>query len=167
LFSSKYSDPASRRNFFEEYAVEQGFDPLNPKNWYSQSVHKISSKKGAQTVIMHYRNNLSRALLDIFPDIGLEDSKFRITTRKWEAISVQREFFESCARSHGYDPLVAKTWYSRSLRKILAKKAVVRQVLQYHEQNLTKALLDLFPSIGLDRAKLLRCYHANIKRGET
>jgi hypothetical protein len=35
----------NRRRFFEEYAKENGFDPLNPKNWYSQPRKKIEAKK--------------------------------------------------------------------------------------------------------------------------
>ena len=35
----------SRRIFFERYAEQQGFDPLNPDYWYSQSRDKILTVK--------------------------------------------------------------------------------------------------------------------------
>ena len=35
----------SRRIFFERYAEQQGFDPLNPDYWYSQSRDKILAVK--------------------------------------------------------------------------------------------------------------------------
>ena len=35
----------NRRRFFEEYAVANGFDPLNASNWYSQSRDKIMATK--------------------------------------------------------------------------------------------------------------------------
>jgi hypothetical protein len=39
---------AERRHFFEDYAKENGFDPLIPDNWYSQSRDKIMSTKVVQ-----------------------------------------------------------------------------------------------------------------------
>jgi hypothetical protein len=36
---------ANRRQFFENYAEENGFDPLNPKNWYAQPTEKIMAVK--------------------------------------------------------------------------------------------------------------------------
>lgn len=40
-----WRNPKNRRKFFEEYAKENGFDPYQPDNWYSQAKHKIEEKK--------------------------------------------------------------------------------------------------------------------------
>jgi hypothetical protein len=39
----------NRRRFFENYAKENGFDPLNPENWYLQAREKIISTKVLKT----------------------------------------------------------------------------------------------------------------------
>ena len=36
-----WSDPETRRNFFEKYAKNNDFNPLLPANWYSQSKAQI------------------------------------------------------------------------------------------------------------------------------
>lgn len=35
----------NRRKFFENYAKEQGFDPLVPENWYSQPIQNLMELK--------------------------------------------------------------------------------------------------------------------------
>jgi hypothetical protein len=45
----KFRNIDNRRKFFENYAKEQGFDPRDPNNWYSQSTDKII------TTLVHYR----------------------------------------------------------------------------------------------------------------
>jgi hypothetical protein len=38
-------DPVNRRKFFENFAAENGFDPLNPRNWHSLPREKIMAAK--------------------------------------------------------------------------------------------------------------------------
>ena len=46
LFSSVlWNREEARRKFFEDYATENGFDPLVPKNWYKQARDKIMAAK--------------------------------------------------------------------------------------------------------------------------
>jgi hypothetical protein len=40
-----YNDRANRRRYFEDYAKENGFDPLVPENWYMQPKFKLAAKK--------------------------------------------------------------------------------------------------------------------------
>lgn len=37
--------PAKRREFFENFAKEEGFDPLHADQWYLQSKEKLLSRK--------------------------------------------------------------------------------------------------------------------------
>eukprot|EP00026_Physarum_polycephalum_P002627 Phypoly_transcript_02635.p1 GENE.Phypoly_transcript_02635~~Phypoly_transcript_02635.p1 ORF type:complete len:741 (+),score=93.71 Phypoly_transcript_02635:157-2379(+) len=71
-----------RRRFFEKYARVYKFDPLNPEHWYNQPRDQIMSFKKAVSVMTHYNNNVSRALMDLFPDIGIVKSKFTWRKKK-------------------------------------------------------------------------------------
>ena len=89
----------TRRKFFEEYAKEHSFDPNDSSNWYLQSSARIMAvkvgerregekgrreregsinelSKGAQQVIAYHNNSIKQALLDLFPNIGLERAMF-------------------------------------------------------------------------------------------
>jgi hypothetical protein len=90
----------NRRKFFENFAKEHGFDPLVPENWYLRSRKQIANYKvlfififililfiyfreyflisyqGASRVVAYHKGSLfSRALMELFPDIGLDKSK--------------------------------------------------------------------------------------------
>lgn len=40
-----YMNVQNRRKFFDQYAKEQGFDPLIVENWYATNLQKLLSKK--------------------------------------------------------------------------------------------------------------------------
>ena len=40
-FLELWKHPENRRRFFQDYASENGFDPLNPENWYTQPHSKV------------------------------------------------------------------------------------------------------------------------------
>ena len=95
-----------------------------------------------------------------------------IVTAPWSYAEIRRKFFETYARKNGFDPLVAANWYSQSQNSLRRESPKVfsepppfdivklmniqglSSVLFYHNASLTKALLDLFPDIGLDAKKL-------------
>lgn len=96
----------NRRNFFIEYANTHGFDPLNPDHWYLQSREKLIAvkesfllfflcilvlifpfppffnyfllfhKKKARRILPYHSHSITTALLELFPNIGLDRSKF-------------------------------------------------------------------------------------------
>ena len=41
LYLAVWKSPENRRNFFEKYAKQNGFDPLDPELWYSQTKENI------------------------------------------------------------------------------------------------------------------------------
>lgn len=45
IAAKSWNLPARRRLFFEKYARANGFDPLKPEHWYSQSKNKIKLTK--------------------------------------------------------------------------------------------------------------------------
>eukprot|EP00026_Physarum_polycephalum_P004416 Phypoly_transcript_04435.p1 GENE.Phypoly_transcript_04435~~Phypoly_transcript_04435.p1 ORF type:complete len:688 (+),score=101.45 Phypoly_transcript_04435:123-2066(+) len=153
VMQSPYGKWENRRNFFEKYAKLNAFDPQIPANWYAQSRDKIMSVKGAQEVLLHYGNSLSKALLDLFPTIGLDVTKFHVhRLAMWHKIENRKKFFETYAIQNGFDHRQAQNWYTQPREKVLAVKGA-RGVIAYHGQSISRALMDLFPDIGLDKTK--------------
>jgi len=70
-----WKENKNRRLLFEDYAKQNGFDPLHPENWYLQPKHKVMAIKAIYQVIEHYNYNLPKALTSVFPEIGLNSSK--------------------------------------------------------------------------------------------
>eukprot|EP00026_Physarum_polycephalum_P001681 Phypoly_transcript_01683.p1 GENE.Phypoly_transcript_01683~~Phypoly_transcript_01683.p1 ORF type:complete len:579 (-),score=69.05 Phypoly_transcript_01683:50-1786(-) len=67
----------NRRALFCRIAREKGLDPLIAANWYSVTYHSLRRHKFACGILRrYYGGSLKRGLLDMFPDIGLEESKF-------------------------------------------------------------------------------------------
>lgn len=48
----KWQEPQALRTFFDEYAKERGFDPLNPKNWRSFNLSEMLNKKVCVTCVI-------------------------------------------------------------------------------------------------------------------
>jgi len=59
-----------------ELAREQGFDPLDAEMWHTISFRQICKRQGGASVLSYYSHNYHKALLALFPDIGLEDHKY-------------------------------------------------------------------------------------------
>eukprot|EP00026_Physarum_polycephalum_P000846 Phypoly_transcript_00847.p1 GENE.Phypoly_transcript_00847~~Phypoly_transcript_00847.p1 ORF type:complete len:1309 (+),score=236.62 Phypoly_transcript_00847:226-3927(+) len=149
---SVWHDIANRRQFFEKYAKANGFDPLLPENWYYQSRRKILETKGGVSVMSYHNGSVARALVDLFPDIGIERKKMWPKSA-WLEPKYRRKFFEIYAKENSFDPLIPENWYMQSRRKILANKGTYA-ILSHHKESLTRALMDLFPEIGLDKSQL-------------
>jgi len=65
----------TRRKFFEEFAKDNGFDPLNPQHWYSVRKKNIMAINGISTILSYHNNSISMALLELFPEVGLNKNK--------------------------------------------------------------------------------------------
>eukprot|EP00026_Physarum_polycephalum_P018830 Phypoly_transcript_20577.p1 GENE.Phypoly_transcript_20577~~Phypoly_transcript_20577.p1 ORF type:complete len:206 (+),score=32.24 Phypoly_transcript_20577:67-618(+) len=139
---------ANRRKFFEDYAKQHGFDPLNPENWYTEPVEKIMAVRGAQGVVSHHNQNVKTALMDLFPTIGLQRSKF---LSGMGSVRERKKFFLEFAKSHNFDPKDPNNWYSQT-KAILDTKGS-KSVLFHHGYSVPKALSDLFPKMRLNPKK--------------
>lgn len=96
---------------------------------------------------MHHKDSVTQALLDLFPEIGLEKSKmspysmFLVSEFAfiyfylfyiylfpflgvWHDFKARRRYFENYANEQGFDPLNAEGWQSQPLEKILAAKVL-------------------------------------------
>ena len=95
----------SRRKFFETYAQERGFDPLNAENWYQEQIPRIMATKvllyptcalpsllssspvplllkfshcklqGASKVVLKH-GSIVKGLIDLFPELDIDKAGF-------------------------------------------------------------------------------------------
>jgi hypothetical protein len=68
---------------------------------------------------------VARALVELFPKIGLEKTKFWVQSSSnplgmWRDENTRRNFFEKYASVHSFDPKVPENWYAESKKRILA-----------------------------------------------
>lgn len=74
--SEHWTFAKNRRRFFDEFAAENGFDPLIAEYWYKISRKAILSKKGGRTVI-DYHGGVSKSLIELYPDVNFDSTRFK------------------------------------------------------------------------------------------
>eukprot|EP00026_Physarum_polycephalum_P001929 Phypoly_transcript_01932.p1 GENE.Phypoly_transcript_01932~~Phypoly_transcript_01932.p1 ORF type:complete len:927 (+),score=132.48 Phypoly_transcript_01932:220-3000(+) len=145
-----WRNPVNARKFFDDYAAKNHFDPLLPEKWYSVSFRSIMQERSGVYVIGVYQGSLSKALMTLYPNIGLTLKGFRRYPKSyWDHEINRKEFFTQYAKKMGFDPLDASNWYSVTGDDIQKEKGGVG-LLSLYSRSLSKALLDLFPNIGID-----------------
>jgi len=156
LITRQYNISSYRRKFFDSYARESGFDPLVPENWYSIATNSVSSSKAGATVLSYYQGSLRKALFSLYPNIGLDESKFALPRHYWEDKKNQRNFFINFAQEKVLDPLLPETWYTTKTCALLeAKGAAI--LLHNYQGSFVKALVDLFPEVSFNTRKFQYC----------
>lgn len=96
--------------------------------------------QGAKRVLSYHGNSVSKALMDLFPNIGLDRSKFNfpismlsnshkifITYKNieyWNKPSNRRKFFEDYAKVNQFDPFDVDKWYT-SARFVENEKVLI------------------------------------------
>jgi len=136
----KWQTLHSRRNFFVQFANENGFHVNERERWYTVSISDIKRKKGAEGVFEYHNGSLQQALIDLFPEIRFDPQKF-ITDNP------QRRFFDELAHKKGFDPLVVQKWKNISLIDVLQQEGGC-QVLQQHGGSPVQALIHLYPELN-------------------
>jgi len=71
-----WSSIEQRRLFFEKFANKAQINPQNAHDWYLLSISRILEEEDAREVLLYHKNSVTSALQDLFPDIGLDSSKF-------------------------------------------------------------------------------------------
>eukprot|EP00026_Physarum_polycephalum_P002318 Phypoly_transcript_02324.p1 GENE.Phypoly_transcript_02324~~Phypoly_transcript_02324.p1 ORF type:complete len:754 (+),score=90.25 Phypoly_transcript_02324:5-2266(+) len=148
---NKIQTPESRKLFFDNFAMSYGFDPLVPENWYHVSSHELRKHEGYKAILQIYGGKLHSCLMQVYPDIGLEESKFNFSS-KWEDRENRKSILLQFATVNSFDPSSAETWYSKSLTQ-LESVPEIRSMLHYYKGDHVAALIDLFPDIDLDPSK--------------
>jgi len=138
-----------QRRFFDSFALENGFDPLIPANW--THVHQADLfHAGAYSFLRYYGGSHFKALVSVYPDLGLTISDFpNSSTQDWSTCEKRREFFNWFAASRGMDPLDRDFWCTVKKRDII--KAGGSGVLNYWKGSHINALSALYPELGLRR----------------
>jgi len=142
-----------------EYARVKGFNPLISENWYEQ-IKDLISQKEISKVVSYHSNNISDALVELFPDVGFDRSKLKAKP-DWHSEENRRDFFVKYATDNGFDPLIPTNWYSHPRGNIMAAKGASR-VIHYHNDSVVQSLLELFPNTGLDKAKFSRQFYKSM-----
>eukprot|EP00026_Physarum_polycephalum_P000830 Phypoly_transcript_00831.p1 GENE.Phypoly_transcript_00831~~Phypoly_transcript_00831.p1 ORF type:complete len:1315 (+),score=159.79 Phypoly_transcript_00831:513-3947(+) len=148
------ADIKARRLFFILFAKEKGFDPLVPENWYSVPSNEFLATKEARTIVVRYGGSFPKALLHLFPNIGLQRTKFAMRSLKfWRDGDNKRQFFKNIANLKGFNPLVAENWYIITLQDILHFKGA-QSILPQYDGSFVKALQELF-GFEFDKTKFV------------
>lgn len=101
----------------------------------------------------YHSDSVSKALQSLFPNIGLDRTKFIalcnlpfiiilfiyfvigekllicILQAKWHDAGYRRKFFEDYAAENNFDPLVSSNWYTQPIEKILALQVISCYIL--------------------------------------
>jgi len=85
-----WANANNQREFFVQFAIGNKFDPLVPTNWYDVSRTQILSKKAARSVLAYYSNSFRKALLCLFPDIGVDEVMFKRNLQKRKRKDIER-----------------------------------------------------------------------------
>jgi hypothetical protein len=89
--TNDWTTEANRRAFLDKFAQARGFDPLIAENWYpidsvtlrSQVVYflnvlpEILRDLQAPRLASYYNDSHIKAIMQLYPDIGLEAEKFK------------------------------------------------------------------------------------------
>eukprot|EP00026_Physarum_polycephalum_P003023 Phypoly_transcript_03032.p1 GENE.Phypoly_transcript_03032~~Phypoly_transcript_03032.p1 ORF type:complete len:830 (+),score=97.20 Phypoly_transcript_03032:47-2536(+) len=137
------------RNFFLNLAKKRNFDPLTADNWYTFDIKTLKAKHRKTSVrFVNFVKGLKRA----FPELNIQERKFKKVPRNYYVDTKnRRHFFDTFARSKGLNPLVPSTWYSITQDMILQEKG--GQAVLAYMGGYCKAVMHLYPDIGLDRNK--------------
>eukprot|EP00026_Physarum_polycephalum_P001478 Phypoly_transcript_01480.p1 GENE.Phypoly_transcript_01480~~Phypoly_transcript_01480.p1 ORF type:complete len:1080 (+),score=145.14 Phypoly_transcript_01480:111-3350(+) len=150
-----WQDKRNRKQFLDHFALEHGFDPLKPDNWYSIKISHISTRAGGSSFLGLYNNSIRSAVISLFPNLNFDISKFGKSREDILADERLKKKFIKLANSLEFDPLVAENWHSARLNlELMQKSKVWATVTRRYKGSFPKALLHLFPDIGLDEQKL-------------
>eukprot|EP00026_Physarum_polycephalum_P004013 Phypoly_transcript_04030.p1 GENE.Phypoly_transcript_04030~~Phypoly_transcript_04030.p1 ORF type:complete len:625 (+),score=47.65 Phypoly_transcript_04030:223-2097(+) len=138
------------RAMLEQFAKKCLFDPLVPANWYSVRYKSVLEfKEFTQAALAHYNGSFVKCLLDVFPDIGLNEHLFLYLQKGyWHNVGNRINLFNSFANQNNFDPLLPHNWYGVSAEDIRSFKGF-KSMLRYYEGSVVQALVHLFPNIGL------------------
>lgn len=102
--------------------------------------------QGANGVLQYHNHSVQQALVDLFPAIEFDKSKYistcmskfvfgcttfcflttslknYITATSWQDLRDRKKFFEEYAEANGFDPHNPENWYTQTANKIKSSK---------------------------------------------
>eukprot|EP00026_Physarum_polycephalum_P003386 Phypoly_transcript_03397.p1 GENE.Phypoly_transcript_03397~~Phypoly_transcript_03397.p1 ORF type:complete len:737 (+),score=68.96 Phypoly_transcript_03397:178-2388(+) len=140
------------QSFFKKVAHSEGFDPLVAENWYSVSTQTVVNYKGAHAIINQFKS-LHSALIGVFPNIGLDPTKFdRKPNSYWSNLDNQKRVLDDFAKEKKFDPLNPENWYQHLRTEEVEQFKDGPTVLLKNNNSPAKALMNIYPSIGINPA---------------
>lgn len=82
-------------------------------------------------VIRHHGKSLVSTLFELFPNIGLQENRFKTARGHWLSLQNQKNFFEDFADKMGFDPLKTSHWYSITTDQVVAEKVLCSLFMGY------------------------------------
>eukprot|EP00026_Physarum_polycephalum_P002439 Phypoly_transcript_02445.p1 GENE.Phypoly_transcript_02445~~Phypoly_transcript_02445.p1 ORF type:complete len:904 (+),score=143.32 Phypoly_transcript_02445:44-2755(+) len=153
---SRWSDKENRKKAMIRFATAHSFDPLTASNWYHVSLDALNAFDETRSMLAaHYNSKYIVALMDLFPELNLDPTKFtRVPLGYWQKSVNRRAVFLDIAKKGNFDPLVLSNWYNISSRSFKRDQVAGYKILkQYYNGNILKALKDLFPEIKVKQEK--------------
>eukprot|EP00026_Physarum_polycephalum_P003563 Phypoly_transcript_03576.p1 GENE.Phypoly_transcript_03576~~Phypoly_transcript_03576.p1 ORF type:complete len:754 (+),score=101.52 Phypoly_transcript_03576:123-2384(+) len=142
----------NRKQVFLDYAKRNGFDPLVAENWYSQKSRFWEIKKECWTL---GSGNVSKTLLHVFPDIGLDIHKLYLPSNTWTSKQNRKNWLISYAKSKGINPTNPQDWYSLNIQKAGTTKELRAILRRFYAGSIKNYLTDVFPELDLSPDKFL------------
>eukprot|EP00026_Physarum_polycephalum_P002024 Phypoly_transcript_02028.p1 GENE.Phypoly_transcript_02028~~Phypoly_transcript_02028.p1 ORF type:complete len:915 (+),score=93.17 Phypoly_transcript_02028:73-2745(+) len=142
-----WQEKRNRKVFFEAFAQENEFDSLVPQNWYYASRKKFFATQNASHVLRHYRGSFAEALLDLYPEIGLQKNKlFANNSDFWAQTTNRKIFLDNFATKKSFDPLSSEHWRTVSAAEIKNMKNG-RSLLAQCNGSVKQLVCSVYPSL--------------------
>eukprot|EP00026_Physarum_polycephalum_P001437 Phypoly_transcript_01438.p1 GENE.Phypoly_transcript_01438~~Phypoly_transcript_01438.p1 ORF type:complete len:1047 (+),score=162.81 Phypoly_transcript_01438:248-3388(+) len=153
--AKRWHVPENRKTFFDDFAKKYEFDPLINTNWYNITTKQFVEEKGGSSILNYYNNSFIKALMEIYPASGIDESKFKVVRRYyWMDKQNRKQFFDEFAKKRKLDPLVPESWYNKTVDEVTKEKGGAT-VLNMYNRSLVRALEDTYPNLILDPAKFV------------
>jgi len=150
-----WCDIENQKKFFRSYAGSKGFSANKPENWYNVHINEILQRRGGKALLRHYGGNIRKALLRVFPNIGLQETFFSsLPHEHWVDPTNRRAIFEKFAEYNKFDPLLASNWYKYTRKDVGSMKGA-RVAMDFYGGNLANSLISLFPEVTFDEQQFV------------
>eukprot|EP00026_Physarum_polycephalum_P003695 Phypoly_transcript_03709.p1 GENE.Phypoly_transcript_03709~~Phypoly_transcript_03709.p1 ORF type:complete len:736 (+),score=66.77 Phypoly_transcript_03709:154-2361(+) len=145
----------NKKAFFEAFAKKRNFDPLIAQNWYNYTLRDYQKHKGANGFFKQFGGSYSVALMNVYPNIGLNVEEFRnLPQSYWRDVSNRKNFFTNLARKRDFDPTNKEKWYSITKLDVMLEKGGIA-IIKFYNSSIRSALMDVYPDVDFDESKFI------------
>lgn len=140
-----WRSPENRRAFF--LWLQDKLKITTMDDWYQVAPAQVRARGGGGLLAKFYRDSLSVALKEIFPNHPWEEFRFKhVPPSYWESVDNQRAYFDWFMRVHELKTL--DQWYS-----VKAADVPSRRVISKYRYSLFETLKTLYPYHPWDASK--------------
>jgi len=120
---------------------------------YGESLHGalVSIYPNLQLDLKHYNGSHIKALMAVYPEVGLQEVLFEnFSGNEWVEPKQRREFFDKMANERKFDPLEVDNWYYIKSKDIHQTEGGWG-ILRYYKGSHIEALVNLYPELHFSR----------------